>query len=88
MFIFHIYSSFETEGHCRDQGNLYQLKTIISFNSSKINMKNSSNYYHITMKNLSVPVGDPEMSPHSICKEKLEHIRWHTIANPHALAEI
>ena len=39
MFIFHIYSSFETEGHCRDQGDFYLLKTIISFNSGKINMK-------------------------------------------------
>ena len=23
MFIFHIYSSFETEGYCRDQGDFY-----------------------------------------------------------------
>ena len=39
MFIFHIYSSFETDGHCRDQGHFYLLKTIISFDSGKINMK-------------------------------------------------
>ena len=39
MFIFHIYSSFETEGHCRDQGDFYLLKTIISFNSGKISLK-------------------------------------------------
>ena len=39
MFIFHIYSSFETEGHCRDQGDFYLLKTIISFNSGKISVK-------------------------------------------------
>ena len=41
MSIFHIYSSFETEGHCRDPGEFYLLKTIISFNSGKINMKKS-----------------------------------------------
>ena len=41
MFIYHIYSSFETEGHCRDQWDFYLLKTIISFNSGKINMENS-----------------------------------------------
>ena len=40
MLILHIYNSFETEGHCRDQGDFYLLKTIISFNSGKINMKN------------------------------------------------
>ena len=45
MFIFHIYSRFETEGHCRDQGDLYLLKTIISFNSGKIDMKKT----HITI---------------------------------------
>ena len=56
MFNFHIYSSFETEGHCRDQGDFYLLKTIISFNSGKISIKNSYDYYHITMENLSVPV--------------------------------
>ena len=39
MFVFHIYSSFETEGHCRDQGDFYLLKTIISFNSGKISIK-------------------------------------------------
>ena len=39
MFIFHIYNRFETEGHCKDQGDFYLLKTIISFNSGKINMK-------------------------------------------------
>ena len=39
MFIFHIYNSLETEGHCRDQGDFYLLKTIILFNSGKINMK-------------------------------------------------
>ena len=39
MFIFDIYSRFETEGHCKDQGDFYLLKTIISFNSGKINMK-------------------------------------------------
>ena len=39
MLIFHIYSSFETEGHCRDQGDFYLLKTIISFNSGKIGIK-------------------------------------------------
>ena len=71
MFIFHIYSSFETEGHCRDKGDFYLLKTIVSFNSGIINLKkNSYNYYHITMKNLSVPVWDAEMYPHSICKDK------------------
>ena len=61
MFIIHIYSSFETEGHCRDQGDFYLLKTIISFDSGKINIKKSYNYYHITMENLSVPVWDAEM---------------------------
>ena len=50
MFNFHIYNSFETEGHCRDQGDFYLLKTIISFNSGKISMKNSYNNYHITME--------------------------------------
>ena len=40
MFIFHIYNSFETEGHFRDQGDFYLLKTIISFNSGKISIKN------------------------------------------------
>ena len=39
MFIFHIYNSFETEGHCTDQGDFYLLKTAISFNSGKIKMK-------------------------------------------------
>ena len=39
MFGFHIYSSFETEGHCRDQGDFYLLKTIISFYSGKTKMK-------------------------------------------------
>ena len=39
MFIFHIYSSFETEGDCRDQGDFYLLKTILLFNNGKINMK-------------------------------------------------
>ena len=61
MFIFHIYNSFELGGHCRDQGDFYLLKTIISYNSGKINMKNSYNYYHITMDNLSVPVWDAEL---------------------------
>ena len=61
MFISHIYSSFETEGLCRDHGDFYLLKTIISFNSGKINMKNWYNYYHITMENLSVPAWDAEM---------------------------
>ena len=55
MFIFHIYSSFEAEGHCRDQGDFYLLKTIISFNSGKIKMKNSFYYYHFTMKNMLSP---------------------------------
>ena len=31
-------------------------------------MKNSYNYYHITIKNLAVPVWDAEM--YSICKDK------------------
>ena len=61
MFILHIYNSFETEGHCRDQGDFYLLKTLISFNSGKIKMENSYNCYHITMKNMSAPVGDAEM---------------------------
>ena len=39
MFIFHIYNSFVTEGNCRDQGDFYLLKTIISFNSGYINME-------------------------------------------------
>ena len=39
MFVFHIYSSFETEGHCRGQGDFYLLKTIISVNSDKISIK-------------------------------------------------
>ena len=39
MFVFHIYSSFETEGHCRDQGNFYLLIIIIPFNSDKICIK-------------------------------------------------
>ena len=39
MFIFHIYSSFETEGHGRDQGDFYLMKTIISLNSGKISIK-------------------------------------------------
>ena len=38
-FHFHIYNSFETGGHCRDQEGFYLLKTIISFNSGKIKMK-------------------------------------------------
>ena len=28
MFIFHIYSSFETEGHCRDQGDFLSTENI------------------------------------------------------------
>ena len=58
MFIFHIYSSFETEGICMDHGDFYLLKTLISFNSGKINMKKKTRktISHITMKNLSVPV--------------------------------
>ena len=39
MFNFHIYNNFKTEGHCRDQGDFYLLKTIILFNSGKIKMK-------------------------------------------------
>ena len=39
MFIFNIYSSFEADGHCRDQGDFYLLKTIISFTSDKVNTK-------------------------------------------------
>ena len=39
MFNFYIYSSFETEGHCREHGDFYLLKTIISFNSGKISIK-------------------------------------------------
>ena len=35
MFILHVYNSFETAGHCRDQGDFYLLKTISSFNSGK-----------------------------------------------------
>ena len=50
MFVFHIYSSFETEGHCRDL-----LKTIISFNSGKISIKNAYNYYHITKETCLSP---------------------------------
>ena len=38
MFIFHINNNFETKDHCRDQGDFYLLKTIISFNSGKIKM--------------------------------------------------
>ena len=61
MFIFHIYSSFETEGHCRDQGDFITEKNN-SINSGNINMKkNSYNYYRITMKNLSVPVWNAEI---------------------------
>ena len=69
MFILNIYNSFETGGHCRDQGDFYILKSIISFNShcGKIKMKNSYNYYHhekpvcrrLRCRNV----------PHSICKE-------------------
>ena len=54
MSIIHIYNSFETECHCMDQGDFYLPKTIILFSSGKIKMKNSHNYYHITMKTLSV----------------------------------
>ena len=61
MFVFHIYSSFETEGHCMVQGDFYLLKTLISFNCGKTIWKISYNYYHITMKNLSVPVWDAEI---------------------------
>ena len=39
MLIIHIYSSFETEGRCRDQGDFYLLKTIISFNRCKLSKK-------------------------------------------------
>ena len=39
MFIFHIYSRFEKEGHCSGQGDVNLLKTIFSFNSGKIDMK-------------------------------------------------
>ena len=39
MFIFHIFNSFETEGHCTDQRDFHLLKTIVLFNSGKINMK-------------------------------------------------
>ena len=39
MFISLNYSSFETEGHCRDQGDFYLLKTITSFNSGKTSIK-------------------------------------------------
>ena len=38
MFIFYIYNSVDTEGHCRDN-NVYLLKTLISFNSGKIKME-------------------------------------------------
>ena len=56
MFIIHIYSSFETEGYCRDQGDFYLMETIISFNSDKISIKkNSYNYYHITMEKAVCP---------------------------------
>ena len=61
MFILHIYNSVETGGYCRDQGDFYLLKTIISINSGKIKINNSYNHYHITMKNLSVPIWDAEM---------------------------
>ena len=36
MFMLHIYNNFETEEYCRDKGDFYLLKTIISFNSGKI----------------------------------------------------
>ena len=39
MFNFNTYNSFETGGHCRDQGGFYLLKTIISFNSGIMKMK-------------------------------------------------
>ena len=39
MYILHYYNSFETDGHCRDQGDFYLLKTIISFKSGTIKMK-------------------------------------------------
>ena len=39
MFIFHMYSRFETEGQCMDQGDFYLLKTLVSFNCGKINME-------------------------------------------------
>ena len=48
MFIFHIYSSFETEGHCRDQGDFYLPKTIISFNSGIISIKKTRIFIIIT----------------------------------------
>ena len=38
-----------------DQGEFYLLKALISFNCGKINMKNSYNYYHSTMKNCLSP---------------------------------
>ena len=55
MSVFHIYNNFETEGHCRDRGDFYLPKTIISFNNGKIKMKNSYHYYHITMKTCLSP---------------------------------
>ena len=39
MFIFYIYNSVDTEGHCRDKGDFFLLKTLISFNSGKIKME-------------------------------------------------
>ena len=38
MFIISIYNSVDTEGQCRDKKDFFLLKTLISFNSGKIQM--------------------------------------------------
>ena len=42
-----IYKSFDTEGHFRNQccWGFFLLKTVVSFNSGKIKVENSFNYY-------------------------------------------
>ena len=57
MLILHIYSSFETEGHCRDQGDFYLLKTIISFNSGKMSIKTRLNIIISPWKTCLSPSG-------------------------------
>ena len=61
MFIFHIYNSFETEVHCRDQGDFYLLKTIISFNSGKIKMKKKQTRLTIIISPWETSLSSSEM---------------------------
>ena len=58
MFVFHIYNSFATKLHCRDQGDFYLLETMILFKSGKIIINQVAQWATIAHLGTSIMFGD------------------------------